>query len=136
MNFDLIYQELERDEGRKERMYLDSKGIATIGIGHNLRDKAISQRAIRVIFDDDLNDVLEDLDRSLSWWRNLSESRQRVIVNMCFNLGISRLLGFKQMLTAAKDGQYQTAAFEMKDSQWYLEVGARADRLIKMMEDG
>jgi lysozyme len=136
MNFDLIYQELTRDEGRQLKMYSDSLGIQTIGIGHNLRDKPISERACRTIFDDDLNDSLEDLDKSLAWWRNLSEVRQRVLVNMCFNLGIHGLLEFRNMLNAALHGDFKTAAKEMLDSKWAKQVGARADRLARMMEEG
>lgn len=136
MDFDLITKELRRDEGEKLKMYLDSEGIATIGVGHNLKDKPISQRASRIILEDDLTDVLTDLDRSFPWWRNLSEVRQRVIVNMGFNLGIVRLSGFSKMLHAVNDGDFKTAAKEMLDSKWAQQVGARADRLAKMMEEG
>lgn len=135
MNFDLIYQELKRDEGSRPDMYLDSEGIPTIGIGHNLQ-RPISPRAIRVIFDDDLTDALNDLDKQLPWWRNLSEPRQRVLANMCFNMGITRLLGFKKALHAAATGDFKTAAAEMLDSKWAKQVGDRAQRLADTMEEG
>jgi len=136
MDFNLITQELRRDEGERLDMYFDSRGIPTIGIGHNLKDKPISQRASRVILEDDLTETITDLDKRLNWWRNLSESRQRVLVNMAFNLGIDGLLKFKNTLNAALHGDFKTAAKEMLNSEWATQVGARADRLAKMMEEG
>jgi lysozyme len=40
------------------------------------------------------------------------------------------------MLAALEQGDYETAAKEMLDSKWARQVGDRANRLAKMMEDG
>ena len=55
---------------------------------------------------------------------------------MCFNMGISRLLGFRKALAAVRAHQWDTAAAEMLDSKWTGQVGARATRLAKMMRTG
>ncbi len=53
---------------------------------------------------------------------------------MCFNMGLSSLLGFKQTLAAMKRGDYEAAAKGMEDSKWYREdVPVRAARLVRMM---
>jgi lysozyme len=54
---DILKVQLAVDEGRKAKMYLDTVGKWTIGVGHNLSDKPISQRAIDVIFEDDIGDA-------------------------------------------------------------------------------
>ena len=72
----------------------------------------------------------------LPWWRKLDEVRQRVLANMCFNLGIDKLLGFQNALAAMAKGVYTTAAAEMQDSLWYGQVGQRAVRLCSAMETG
>ncbi len=66
----------------------------------------------------------------------MDEVRQRVIANMCFNLGIGTLLTFKNTLAAMQRGSYSVAAAGMKASKWYGQVGARAQRLCTAMETG
>jgi lysozyme len=55
---------------------------------------------------------------------------------MGFNLGISRLLHFRRMLSALEQGDYQKAAVEMLDSKWARQVGKRATHLNHMMKTG
>lgn len=123
-------------EGSRNRIYKCSAGFNTIGIGHNLDANPISDRAVMVIFEDDLNDVLNDLTKNLPWWNTLSESRQLVLVDMCFNLGIRRLLEFRNTLKAMQEGRYEDAAVGMEQSLWAKQVGSRATRLHKMMREG
>lgn len=136
MNVEKIKELLTLHEARRNRIYKCSQGFNTIGIGHNLDANPISERAIDIIFEDDLNVVLNDLTRNLPWWRTLSENRQHVLIDMCFNLGIGKLLGFKNTLKAMEEGRYEDAAEGMGQSKWASQVGTRATRLIKMMREG
>lgn len=130
---------LEQDEciGGKAalRPYKDSKGIETLGIGHNMQ-KPITKSAAYHILNDDIEETLADLSQHLPWWEKLNEVRQRVFANMCFNLGIKRFLGFHHMLAAAQAGDYATAAREMLNSDWKDDVGHRAVRLAEEMCSG
>jgi len=81
----------------------------------------------------DVDRATAGLDRALPWWRTLSEDRQRVLVNMAFNMGVPKLLTFKRMLAAVKDGQYQAAGDELSDLEWSKQVVGRATRLAKIM---
>ena len=132
----LLQAELIRDEALRQRMYVDTVGKHTIGVGHNLDAKPISQRAALVILEDDVADVLAELDAALPWWRELNEVRQRVLINMGFNLGVPGLLAFHNALSAAQAGNYVAAANEMLNSKWATQVGERAQRLAKMMATG
>lgn len=84
----------------------------------------------------DVTKVLYELDRSIPWWRNLSEARQQAIANMCFQLGIGRLLKFKTMLGRLENLEYGSAADAAKNSLWARQTPARARRVIKMIRDG
>ena len=55
---------------------------------------------------------------------------------MVFNLGINRFMGFKNMLRAAKEANYEEAARQMLDSRWATQVGARATKLATAMRSG
>lgn len=127
---------LIHDEGLKLRPYRDSIGKLTIGIGRNLDDVGITATEADFMLGNDIQKVQIDLNRALSWWIILSERRQLVLASMCFNMGISTLLGFKNTLADMKEGRYKEAAEGMRQSKWATQVGDRAERLAVMMEEG
>jgi lysozyme len=132
----LFVHQLIRDEALRLTPYADSVGVLTIGVGHNLYAKPITERAAMVILEDDIADALTDLDRALPWWRDMDEVRQMVLANMCFNVGITKLLEFKNTLEAMKRGDYRMAALGVTNSKWFTQVGERAKRLVRMMQTG
>jgi len=138
--------DLLRDEALRVVVYDDAtgrplkpgdglQGRASFGIGHN-GEKPLSLRAVQVILEDDIADVADALDRALPWWRTLSESRQRALANMAFNLGVARLLGFRDMLAGLEAGDWQRAAAAALDSRWAAQVGERARRIARTFEEG
>ena len=70
------------------------------------------------------------------WWRSLDDNRQRVVANMCFNLGQPRFSGFKKFIHAMQVSDWERAAEEMMDSKWATQVGDRAKRLRDRMLKG
>lgn len=138
MNFnpDALLTDLMRDEGVKLMPYTDTVGKLTIGIGRNLTDRGVSRDEAIMMARNDIPIVIADLDRNAAWWRSLSPVRQCAIANMCFNMGWSRLSGFKKMLAALEQGDFVTAEKQALDSAWAKQVGMRAVRIGKMLRDG
>lgn len=136
MNVDLLRAELTRDEGLRLKPYLDSVGKWTIGIGRNLDDVGISRDEAETLLAHDIASAMDQLDRALPWWRDLDEVRQRVLVNMTFNMGIAKLLTFRNTLRLVKAGEYGAASAAMMESLWARQVGPRARRLSEMMRTG
>jgi len=137
-----LIKELRRDEGVRYVPYFDTKGISTVGVGHNLKAKPLpirypltDEQVDQILFDD-LVGVFHDLDGKLGWWRLLSYARQRVMVNMCFNLGIGGLLKFVNTLASILRGDYEDASEKMLQSAWAKQVGDRSNRLSVMMKEG
>ena len=130
-----IYEQLELHEGFESKVYPDSKGILTIGIGRNLQDKGITKAEAKMMLVNDVNEVVGQLSQ-YAWYVSLDPIRQKVLIDMAFNLGIKGLLKFRKMIKAIEERDYVRAAAEMKDSRWCAEVKTRADRLIKMMLTG
>lgn len=131
-----LVAELKRDEGVRLKPYTDTVGKLTIGVGRNLTDVGISDDECTFLLESDINRTIAALDRSLPWWRNLTPVRQRVLVNMAFNMGMTGLLTFKNTLAAMQNGSYAAAAAGMLASKWAMQVGARAERLADMMRTG
>lgn len=123
---------IQRHEGLRLQPYIDSVGIQTIGYGHNLH-KPITLAAAEQIFKDDLADAKNDCLHAFPWFAELTEPRQWVLIDMCFNLGLPRLKKFVKFLRAAELGDYDTAADEMLASLWSRQVKSRALELANLM---
>ena len=87
-----IEEQLRKHEGNRKFPYVDTVGKVTIGVGRNLTDVGLSGNEIDILLKNDIDRAVADLDRELSWWRKLNEARQRVMIDLCFNLGIGSLL--------------------------------------------
>ena len=141
MNRDKLVKELILDEGYIYEIYKDHLGYLTFGVGHLVLNTdeeygkevgtPVSEKRILECLNNDVDIVCEELDRNLYWWKELDDNKQRVMVNMCFNLGYPRLSKFKKFLAAMEKHDFETAAIEMMDSKWANQVGLRAERLKK-----
>jgi lysozyme len=126
---------LIKHEGKRNSPYKDSVGKLTIGVGHNLDDKPISDAAVAQMLFDDISDARKDA-RTFPWFNDLDVVRQDVILNMVFNMGLSRFSGFKKMIAALEKQDFEMAATQMLDSNWSQQVGKRALELARMMVNG
>jgi lysozyme len=89
-----------------------------------------------MMLDNDIASARLDVERALSWSRQLDPVRRDVLVHMCFNLGLPKLLGFHKFLAALRVGAYEAAAEHMLDSQWSQQVGQRAIELAEIIRNG
>jgi lysozyme len=136
MNRDRLKKQLEIDEGRKSRIYIDTANKITAGVGRNLTDRDFSADEIDLMLNNDIALVERQLDKALPWWREMTDARQDALCNLAFNLGIAGLLKFKNTLTFMRAKRYDAAAMGMLDSLWAKQVGQRAVRLAAMMRTG
>lgn len=130
----LVEQLIQHEECRFTP-YLDRLGFWTVGVGH-LMSRPLSQKAIMQILQDDIDEATHDCLHAFSWFAHLSETRQRVMIDMCFNLGLTKLSKFVKFLAAMASSDYDTAATEMLDSTWATQVGQRATTLATMIRNG
>jgi lysozyme len=137
MNFIRLYAELVEDEGRRSKPYTDTAGKLTIGVGRNLTDRGLSSAEIDLLLQNDVADALSDC-AGLRYFPALDDVRQRVVVNMVFNLGLTKFIEFSRLQKALGLHDYQAAAREMADSKWAREdvQPSRSGRLIAMMRTG
>ena len=145
MNINTLREELERDEGRVDSIYLDHLGYPTFGIGHLITDDdpeygspvdtPVSDLRVVEVFEDDVQNVLTDCEKLYVQWEHLPEEVQLIIANMMFNMGYTRLSKFKGMKRGVDARDWESAADEMVDSRWYNQVTKRADRLVVRMRN-
>ena len=143
MNIDKLREELERDEGCVNEIYLDHLGYETFGIGHLVKysdeeygwsvGTDVDDRRVREVFEEDVQTVLSDCEKLYDDFNDLPEEAQLIIANMMFNMGYTRLSKFKGMKRGVDARDWNAAADEMVDSRWYNQVTKRADRLVVRM---
>ena len=141
MNLEQLREQLEFDEGCVYEIYNDHLGYATFGIGHLVTESdpeqgqslgtPVSSERVAEAFESDIPRVLRDCNILYSDFHNLPEEAQQVIANMMFNLGRPRLSKFAGMKRGVDARDWDAAADEMVDSNWYRQVTNRADRLVE-----
>ena len=143
MDLEKLREELEIDEGVKYEIYNDHLGYPTFGIGHLVLNSdleygwevgtSIDTVRVHETFESDIETVLSDCTRLYKNFEDLPEEAQRVIANMMFNMGYTRLSKFRGMKRGVDARDWNAAADEMVDSRWYNQVTNRANRLVERM---
>jgi lysozyme len=146
MNIELCKEQIKRHEGEVLNIYEDSLGYKTLGVGHLCQPEdpeydwavgtSVSQEVVDMYYEDDFDKHYMEAIHvfgSHEDWDELPEVIQRVLVNMCFNLGGSRLSKFRNMLKACRNHDWKEMAVQMEDSRWYGQVGRRSKELQKMV---
>jgi len=148
-----LYEQIALHEGVEPSVYKDTKGKRTIGIGFNLdepsnRKKAeavglnvqdmlsgrtLSDKEIKMLYNESIKQAANDANAFLPRAGRQPPVVQKVLIDMAFNLGLTKLNKFEKMREALLEGDYNKAANEMIDSKWYNQVGNRSKRLVKMM---
>jgi len=83
----------------------------------------------------DMDGVFNDLNRNIPFWQSMPYNVRLVLADMCFNLGINRLLKFTKMLEALEERDFELAGEELLDSTYAKQVKKRADRNYKLVID-
>ncbi len=124
-------------EGLKLKPYKCTSDKLTIGVGRNIEDIGITEDEAKLLLENDLNRILQEVEH-WSFLENLNEPRQAVILDMVFNMGISRFNAntWVKTFAAIQDENFEEAANQMLDSKWANQVGQRAIRLSQMMRKG
>ena len=130
---------LKLHEGVRTHAYQCSADKWTIGVGRNIDEDGglgLSSEEINVLLISDIERVKSELSANYFWFPALDEVRQAALIDMCFNLGLSRLRGFVKALEAMSRQQFDNAAEEFLDSRWASQVGQRAIRVTEMIRTG
>jgi lysozyme len=139
-NIERFKDDLKRHEGVVLQVYPDSVGLPTVGVGHLVRPEDnlqigqnITPEQCEALLEKDTTSAIQGCEQMFLDFNDMGEELQLILANMMFNLGPERLAGFKKFLAAVKERDYQRAADEMMDSQWYHQVKERSKELVARM---
>lgn len=135
---------LEYEEGRRKKPYKCSEGHWTIGVGHKISDSdaatyshidGMTDKAIDSLLSKDIEKAIKAAQK-YTWFKNLNEPRQAVIISMIFQMGEAGFSKFQMVREHLLRGEYIEAASEMLDSRWAKQTPNRAKRHARQMRTG
>ena len=137
MNKQALCNDLVHDEGFVSSVYQDHLGYFTLGIGRLVdkrRGGGITLDEAMYLLNNDIDSKYAEIVQKWPYFKQLSEVRQREIMNMCFQLGVSGFLKFKSAIKSLEIGNYERAALEFMDSKWAKQTPSRARRVCAMIK--
>ena len=144
MDIEKLRDQLKIDEGCVNSVYLDHLNLPTVGIGHLVTEwddeygkpvgTEVSEDRVNELFDQDVQVTIDECKLLYNDFDELPEEAQQIIANMMFNMGRPRLSRFHKMKQAVDARDWVEAGNQMKDSRWYNQVTARAERLVERMK--
>ena len=106
---------------------------------NRLFPNGINNQMADMLRENDIKAFIPEITQTLGGnvFNTLTPTRQAVLIDMFYTLGLSRFGKFRKMIGALQAGNYAVAAVEMRNSGWYSQVGKRrADPLIAKMIAG
>lgn len=141
MDMNRLMKSVKAHEGYRNKVYLDSLGKRTVGVGHLCvedhweDDKEYSEKYLMKVLKDDLKNAIEGAERLCSDCPDLDDLAKEIIVEMVFQLGETGVSKFRNMwkMLQLDPPDYDMAANEMLDSRWAKQTPARAKEMSDHM---
>ena len=134
MDLKKLKQILIKHEGKKLWPYKCTAGKLTIGIGHNLDAKGISNAVADLMYEEDIMEVINDLHKIFENFNDLPEQIQLVLANMRFQLGDLGFRKFNKLIKSVERKDWKEMKINMANSLWYKQTNNRAKELIGLVE--
>ena len=152
-----LLESIKHHEGYREKTYQCTEGYNTIGIGFAWKDIDLDEGiALRLLKDNMSNqefinsikmseDICDEillrklriLGRSVMgkfpFFDSLPSDCKDVLMEMCYQLGVTGVSKFKKALKAMEDGDWEKAADEMLDSKWAKQTPNRAKEMSNIV---
>lgn len=139
-----------QNEGIRNKVYLDSRGFRTLGIGWNIDahplppdiDKYLKENGrildehIDRLWAISIGRAIADCRKLFPNYELFSPNRKIAITDFVFQVGITTARTFKNTIKAINEGRWQEAADRMMKSRWFSQVPNRAKRVTDLIRRG
>ena len=128
-----ILNDIKRHEGFRSTVYQCTEGYDTIGYGFAIKDLVLDKGIADLILMQKLHKLLERILIAFPWFKDIDNVAKSVVVNMCYQLGLSGFSKFKKTIYLIETEQYEEASVEMLDSLWAKQTPNRAKELSEAL---
>ena len=142
MNMDRLLESVKKHEGYRNKVYLDTLGKRTVGVGHLCvedfweDDKEYEEKFLMDILEADLQNAIKGAKDLMAenGCMDIDEQAEEIIIEMIFQLGKTGVSKFKNMWKALSELNYIGASYEMLDSRWAKQTPNRAKGMANTMK--
>ena len=143
MNMDRLLESVKKHEGYRNKVYLDTLGKRTVGVGHLCvedfweDDKEYEEKFLMTILEHDLQTAIKGAKELMEdhGCVDIDEQAEEILIEMVFQLGMTGVSKFKKMWKALAEKNYIGASYEMLDSRWSKQTPNRAKAMAKTMKE-
>lgn len=128
-----LLESIKHHEGFVEHVYDDSLGIPTIGYGFAIKDLVLEEDLCDEILLRKLRILGKSVIGKFPFFDSLPSDCKTVLMEMCYQLGVTGVSKFKKALKAMEDGDWEKAADEMLDSKWAKQTPNRAKEMSNII---
>lgn len=130
-----LLDQIKEHEGLILFPYKCPAGKLTIGYGHNIEDNGITLACANYILEEDIEEAIRNLHIVFGqeFFEKLSDPKKIALVDMMFNLGLSKFLTFKKFIKAVKERNWDKASVEMIHSKAYIQAKRRYQLLAEQI---
>ena len=143
MNMDRLLESVKKHEGYRNKVYLDTLGKRTVGVGHLCvedfweDDKEYEEKFLMTILEHDLQTAIKGAKELMEEHdcADIDEQAEEILIEMVFQLGKNGVSKFRNMWKALAEKNYIGASYEMLDSRWSKQTPNRAKAMEKTMKE-
>ena len=132
MNY--VIEQIKKHEGFRSKVYKCTQGYDTIGYGFAVKDLVLD-KDIEQILTRKVYDLVCKIQDKFKWFDKLPQEAADVVVNMCYQIGLSGFSKFKKTIALLKKHKFKAASVEMLDSRWALQTPNRAEELSHILRN-
>ena len=127
---------IKRHEGYRPKVYKDHLGFETIGIGFKVSELYLDEEICDRILVQKLSSLELRITQKFDWYANSHSIVKSVVLNMCYQMGLSGFSKFKKTIKLLSEGELYKASIEMLDSKWAkVQTPERAKELSRLLNN-
>jgi lysozyme len=142
IDMDKLLESVKRHEGYRNKVYLDTLGKRTVGVGHLCVEdfwedgKEYEEDFLMGILEKDLQSAIDQADDMCKDLK-ISSDAKIIIIEMIFQLGGNGVSKFRKMWQALQQDppDYAEASVQMLDSRWAKQTPNRAQEMARHMSE-
>jgi lysozyme len=130
-----LLERIKQHEGFRSRPYFCTENELTIGYGFAIKDLELDEEIAELILVRKLDKLMNTIQKKFHWWRSADNVVKDVVVEMCYQLGVSGFSKFKKTIDHLENKRYAKASAEMLDSRWAKQTPNRAIKLSNIIKN-
>ena len=140
-----LIDSIKKSEGYRPRVYRctgkstadnrgSDEGYDTIGYGFAIKDLHLDEDICDMILERKLGELKLRIHKKFEFVLDLPEDVQDVVIEMCYQMGISGFSKFKKTIQFLRLGNFEAASVEMLDSKWSRQTPNRSKRVSQIVK--